>query len=289
MAYQDILVHVDASEAGHARLRLAADLARRHGARLSALHVREYSIAQQHQLRSAELGLASSQRTDALTRDIDSALDRDADALRAQLAQLQRTLSLDTAWHALEGAAHKIVSQRARYADLTVVGYDPCENAALPDDYSFAETMLFTIGRPLLIVPSGESATLAATLGERIAIAWNGSRASARALSDALPLVQQAKHTTVLVAAPDRFAHPERVDPASVLDHVKRHTAHAHYCALPETEGSVGDALQDAALACGADMLVCGAHGRARLWEKMLGSVTRDLFARMRLPVLMSY
>ena len=39
----------------------------------------------------------------------------------------------------------------------------------------------------------------------------------------------------------------------------------------------------------GADMIVAGAFGHPRLWEKMLGGVTHDLMARMSLPILMSH
>ena len=40
---------------------------------------------------------------------------------------------------------------------------------------------------------------------------------------------------------------------------------------------------------CGADLIVAGAFGHPRLWEKMLGGVTHDLIARMSLPVFMSH
>ena len=39
----------------------------------------------------------------------------------------------------------------------------------------------------------------------------------------------------------------------------------------------------------GADLLVAGAYGHPKLWEKMLGGTTRDLLACMRLPLLMSH
>jgi nucleotide-binding universal stress UspA family protein len=290
MALRDILAHVDPSEAGKRRLCFAGDLAARHGARLTALHVREYSIDQQRRLRSAELGLASGERTAALNRAINSELDEDADALRSMLAQYQQNHAIETVWRSVEGYAYKVVPQYARYADLTVVGQDPSENTDLPDDYSFAETMLFTTGRPLLILPASELPhTGSYALGRHIAVAWNGSRASARALSDALPLIERAERTTVLLAEPYRFAHPDRLPPRSVLEHISRHSDNASCQTLQTTGASIGDALQAAALNAGADLLVAGAHGRARLWEKMLGSVTHDLLSRMRLPVLFSY
>jgi K+-sensing histidine kinase KdpD len=49
MALKDLLVCVDPTEDSLARMRLAADLASRHGSRLTALHAREWSEAQQHE------------------------------------------------------------------------------------------------------------------------------------------------------------------------------------------------------------------------------------------------
>lgn len=290
MALKDILVHVDSSNAGKTRLHLAADLAARHSARLTALYVREYSIDQLHRLRSAELGLASGKQTDALRRSIETELETDAHVLRSLLAHLQQDCAIDTEWRTVAGHASKAVPQHSRYADLTIVGQDPYEDTDLPDDYSFAETMIFTTGRPLLVIPAqSASDQTPATLGRSIAIAWNGSRPAARALSDALPLIEQADQTTLLVAQADQLTHPDRPAPASILDHVGRHTPHARYHALDTDGARVGDALQTAALEAGADLLVAGVYGRARLWEKMLGGVTRDLLTRMRMPLLLAY
>lgn len=290
MALKDILVHVDSSESGKMRLHLAADLAARHGARLTALHVQEYGIDQQHRRRSAELELASGGRTDELNRVIESELDEDAEALRGLLTKLQQDRTIDTVWRAVEGRTCKIVPQHSRYADLTIVGQDCAEIQDLPDEYSFAETMLFTSGRPLLIVPVLANAVDARpTLGRKIAIAWNGSRASARAISDGLALIERAERTTMLVVDPNQFAHPARLTPTTILDHVSRHTGSAHYRTLQTGGASIGDVLQAAALEAGADLLVAGAHGRARLWEKMLGGVTFDLLTRMRMPLLIAY
>ncbi|WP_322114293.1 universal stress protein [Aquabacterium sp. A7-Y] len=45
-------------------------------------------------------------------------------------------------------------------------------------------------GRPVLVLPYSGSF---AGLGQKVLVAWNGSRESARALSDALPLLRRAR------------------------------------------------------------------------------------------------
>jgi nucleotide-binding universal stress UspA family protein len=289
MALRDILVHVDSSESGRMRLRLAIDLATRHDARLTALHIREYSIAQQRRLKASELGLVPGKKTDRLIHLIKGEIDASIDDLHKLLQQLEQDRAVHAKWVGIEGQAHKLVPQYSRYADLTIVGHDSSENADLPDEYSFAETMIFTAGRPLLIIPSEAATAVEPQLGQHIAIAWNGSRASARALSDALPLLEQAERTSVLLVDPHPRGHPNSLPTAAILEHIGRHTANPHLQSLQATDLSIADMLQSTALSLGADLLVAGAHGRPGLWEKMLGGVTRDLLARMRLPLLMSY
>ena len=73
----------------------------------------------------------------------------------------------------------------ARYADLTVLGQaDPGAPSFAPLD--LPETMALSTGRPMLVVPHvGASAEPAKT----VMLCWNASRESARAASDALPLL----------------------------------------------------------------------------------------------------
>jgi nucleotide-binding universal stress UspA family protein len=47
--------------------------------------------------------------------------------------------------------------------------------------------------------------------------------------------------------------------------------------------------VQSEARKAGADLMVAGAFGHPTLWEKVLGGVTRDLLAHMKLPTLMSH
>jgi nucleotide-binding universal stress UspA family protein len=52
---------------------------------------------------------------------------------------------------------------------------------------------------------------------------------------------------------------------------------------------AIADRLQSEAQALGADLIVAGAFGHPRLWEKMLGGVTNDLIRNTSLPIFMSH
>ena len=287
MALRDLLVYVDQTESARIRLRLAADLARRHSSRLTALYVREWSPAQWDERKTAELGLASAKELDHLDQRTEASIDEAAARLRWALEALKREHGLDAKWQSLDGQASVVVPQHARYADLCILGQN---TSADPDSvgYTFSEQLLFVTGRPVLFVPAFGSFE---TLGRHIVVAWNSSRASARAVSDALPLIERAEQTTVITINPADFIERHGAPPAEqMVEHLRRHSASVEGIELKNVSaGSIANALQAEARNVGADLVVAGAFGHPRLWEKLLGGVTRDLLAQMSLPTLMSH
>ena len=195
MRLRDILVHLDATQRAETRLRLAADLARRHGAHLTGLHVIDIELPV---VFSGEAGGA------AVLVDLLEEMRRDAsDSASKAEAAFRERLRLDGIageWRSVEGVAREQVALHARYADLVVVGQD--EPAAERRSGSeIVEHVLFASGRPVLVVPS---AGRFEAVGHRALVGWNASREAARAVNDALPLLAQAEAVTVLAVNPRR-------------------------------------------------------------------------------------
>lgn len=287
MALKDLLVYVNQSEDSVLRLRLAADLAVRHGSHLTALYVREWSREQLDRRKSAELGLVSAAALRTLDRGIEGSIDAATERLQASLAAFARERGLGVELRAVDGVAAIVVPQYARYADLCILGHDEPDGSA-SINYTFSEQLLFVTGRPVLFVPAGGSF---ATLGRRIAVAWNSSRPAARSLNDALALIERAEHTTILMINPSGVID-ERNAPSGeqMVEHLRRHGAAADAIRIENVaHEDIADRLMAEAHALGADVLVAGAFGHPRLWEKMLGGVTHDLIARMSLPIFMSH
>jgi nucleotide-binding universal stress UspA family protein len=287
MALKDLLVYVDQSEHAFERLRLAADLARRHSARLTALFVTELNPVQRHQQGIAELGQGSSgaitQTNQQIRLEIDEAIDR----LQSALEEIGRAYEIQIEWRCLDGVGSIIVPQHARFADLCILSQD-VSAAATATGYTFSEELLFVAGRPVIFVPAIGSFK---TLGQHILVAWNSSRAATRAVNDALPLIERALRVTVLAINPSDFAERySALPPEKMVEHLSRHGAAVKGVTLSDISSDViADAVLAEAHKVGADLIVAGAFGHPRLWEKLMGGVTRDLLARMSLPVLMSY
>lgn len=286
MALKDLLVYLDQSDRALVRLRLAVDLARRHGSWLTALYVRDWNPDQLARRKTAELAGQPSAEVARLDRSVEASIDASADRLRSTLGRWAASHGLRTEWRIAEHEPAVALPQHARYADLCVLDVDTPAGSTSAG-YRFSEEMLFTAGRPVLFVPEGDFQSL----GRHIVIAWNSSRASARAINDALPLLERAEKATVLAVNPEDFIGRHGALPLPrLIEHLARHGVAAQSVQVTDAPSAgIADELQAKARALGADLIVAGAYGHTWLREVLLGSVTRDLLARMRLPVMMSY
>jgi hypothetical protein len=86
----------------------------------------------------------------------------------------------------------KRLVQEARFRDITMIPLK--EGDAAQQD--IAERLVFESGRPILVFPDYSRREVPASLGN-VAVAWNNSRPSTRAVIDALPILQQAKQVRV--------------------------------------------------------------------------------------------
>ncbi len=287
MALKDVLVYLDGASHSPAHLRLAAGLARRNGSFLTALYVREWSPEQLAHRKTAELAGRSLAELGDLADAAEAAIDRSALEAQAELARLAAQYGIRSEWRMVSGEPRSILPQHARYADLCILATET-PAASTSAGYRFSEEMLFTAGRPMLLVPQ---AAAAVALGAHVAIAWNSSRSAARALNDALPLLECSDRATLITVNPSDCIGRHGALPArQLLEHLRRHGVAAHSIELTDLPAeAVSATLQERALAAGADLLVAGAHGHTWLREVLLGSVTRDLLSHLRIPILMSH
>jgi nucleotide-binding universal stress UspA family protein len=288
MAIRDILVTADASAAREGRLRLALALARSHKARLTVLYLlpAPRSVA-------PPIGLGPVPPTAAAwapgpsaetgtPRDPERAEQAEA-AFRGEL----RAAGLEGEWYLLdEGNLGEIVGY-ANAVDLTILGQQPAEGPADGAAGVSPDAVVVEVGRPVLIVPYAGSFE---TVGRRALVAWDGSREAARALGDALPLIESADAVTVIyVGRGEREL--ERAQPAldRIVRHLRRHGVEAGAEETPRGDIPIAELLLSRAADLDADLIVAGAYHHSPLREALLGGVSRELLRNMTVPVLMAH
>lgn len=277
--WRNLMVHLDSSVRCAARVELAIGLALEHEAHLLGVAASGWP-ARPAEVAFDLLGFGPLvPASDQLQRAAQHACELFADRARA------RGLASYTA-RTEEAAGAQFVVELARCHDLTIVGQREAEGAdpIVPPD--LAVRVLMGSGRPLLVVPwAGRfDAPPRAVL-----LAWSGTRESARALADALPLLARAQ--TVHLVGFDRPQAETSATQAS-LD-AAQHWLNLHRVETRLHRETVdidfGEAVLSRASELGADAIVMGGYGHSRAAEFVLGGMTRKLLASMTVPVLLSH
>lgn len=279
MAYKTLLVEIDETKANRGRLQAAIELARAHEAHLTGLYV----------IRDPDLpGFVTAQLPqDAIEAQRGGAQEAADVAAAAFRAQTEREgINADTRIaRAGANVVAAVVARHARYADLVIAGQaDPDEPG--PGGQHLVEDLVLSAGRPVLAVPYIGAPR---PIGRTVTVAWNAGREAARAVADAMPILETAQNVHVVmidpVSSPDGHGEEPGADIALSL---ARHgiKAQAHVVAAGDLEA--GDAILSWLADSDSDLLVMGLYGHARFREMVLGGVSRRILESMTVPVLMS-
>ena len=191
-------------------------------------------------------------------------------------------------WRGLEESTPRVdlldaIEGHALCADLLVMGQDDGELRA----GELAAEVILGTGRPVLVVPQTGKFE---KIGERAVVAWDGTRASARAAFDALPLLKRAKKVSVVSV---REKHPRKdidgygsEEMALVL---ARHGVEVEASYEDLGDLKVGERLLAHLADFDGDLLVMGCYGHSRLRERLFGGATREILGEMIAPVLLSH
>jgi nucleotide-binding universal stress UspA family protein len=272
MTFKDLLVHIDSTDLAEKRLRLAIDLAARFGSRLTGLLAESVSIG------PSIVG----------RRDPDQVAKAAAHA-RELFESRVRAANVPGNWWSVEARDNAELAdwtvQSCRYVDLAIFGGPAGEGDRLPED--LVEQVVLECGRPVLAVPPRVPF---GRVGERVLVAWTGSRAAARALNDALPFLEAAKEVTVVsLQLPSVKASGGKAPELDVAAHLRAHGISARHerCFLGEL-GPV-DHVLNLTTDLGADLVVMGAHGGRGLPRPKHEDTTAAILHSMTAPVILSH
>lgn len=276
MPGKDILVVIDNAAVAARRLAPAAALAKRFDARLTGFFATGLPAATSF----GDLASGAQLVEAFMAAQRDEAVKAEA-AFRQELGRLQ--LAGDWIWR--ESDVTESVISVGRLFDLVVLGQtDPDAESSLPR--VLPDELVQALGRPALIVPyAGDFTSF-----DHVMIAWNGTREAARALHDAMFIIERADAVTVIeVDAPGAPGTPPSGLAEDVVAALKRRGVEA--MAEPTvTDGTpVADIILSRAADLTADLIVMGAYGHSRLRELVLGGVSRSFLQEMTVPVLMSH
>ncbi len=287
MPIRKLLLPLTGTAAGEAAIATALLVARQFNAHILALHVRADSrdvaplageglsgamIQEMMHATEKESGERSSAVRDLFDRALGSA------GIRLEHPAFQEDHP-SASYATTVGREEDVVAQQARLADITIVPHPESGDEVSSSDALHA--VLFDSGRPVLIAPHRAPATL----GRRVAVAWNGTGEGSAAVQAALPWLRTAEAVRILSSTDYQRNGPAAKDLAAYL---ALHGIRAEQATFRPLDRDVGAGMLAAANEFGADMLTMGAYSHSRLRQLILGGVTRHVLERSTLPVLMN-
>ena len=277
MSYKTILVHFDHRPRSAERLGLACNLAGEFDAHVVALYAPGASRLPAYA--EAEGGPTLRELLEERRKEVL----REAERRFREIAQ--RSGGERAEWRASQSEPAAAIRLSARYADLVVAGQPEEQDEG--DLRGLADELVFSAGRPVLFVPYAGHFP---ELGKRVLVAWDAGREAARAVTDALPLLQRAQTVEVCAFDPEKGRRDHGQQPgADVGLFLSRHGVKVSVARQSGARYDVGSQILSRAADIGADLIVMGAYGHARVREMVLGGATRTLLEAMTVPVLMSH
>jgi nucleotide-binding universal stress UspA family protein len=279
MTFRNILVHVDNTKAGKTRVAAAVALASRLDCALTGVFLKSenypnYVIADAILPPAGDvLELAIEERTEEVCKA--------SAAARAMFDEVVRDAFIPFHWVDVNGDNEAQLIACARRHDLAIL--PPEMKPAFGARTIKAAQIGMASGGPVLVLKHGGYPI---AFGKKILVAWNDSRESARALRDAWPFLATAEEITFLTVS-------HRAE--NELDELMQRHLHSHDCKhgrLVVDRGdpeSIGDLIKLQVAETGADMVVLGLYGHSRLYELVLGGVSKDLLQDPPMPMLISH
>jgi nucleotide-binding universal stress UspA family protein len=279
MAIKNILVAYNGTDSSNGAVRLALLMAKKYDAHLTGVLV--HGVPQL-------LASATPWLTESLSAEFASIANRMKAEVYQGITKRFEELTADAGlgdrlhWLDIEGSADATIMELARCFDITLMGeYQPVtgeEQIALHPDLVALQS-----GRPVLIVPKDYQT---AELNEHAVLAWDGTRAASRALSDAM-LILETKTMVSILTVGDKSPGSGQTG-ADIETQLGRHGIKAERVHQPR-KGSIGASIVDFCRERGAGLLVMGAYEHSKFSEDLIGGVTNEVLQHSAIPVLMSH
>lgn len=273
MSIKNILVAFNGTDSAVSALRYAARMALRHEAHVTALLA--YST---HEVINSHAAWVPREATRILA-DASAAF---LDGIEARFEALRPELGLGARLHfqRVPGKVDTVLSDCAQVHDVLVVGQDQLSEADSHVSIHNDRIALMS-GRPVLVIPKGD---IPDPQVGHTALAWDGGRAAARAMADALDLLEDHKRINVLTVGALTLARPIE----EVLVQLSRHGIDTGHKAL-SVEKTVAETILGYCRTERPAMLVMGAYEHSKFREDFFGGVTARILVEAPCPVLLSH
>lgn len=188
-----------------------------------------------------------------------------------------------TRWHVALGDPADVLGVAGNWNDIIVIDRTIGDR----DDTVDLIRDVLLAGSVCIAVPDNGYAV---TRFDRIAVAFDGSPPTIRALHAATPLLQRASHVILIEAAADEEDIESTAKPKfDPMRYLAERGIEGEIETVGFDGGSLAEAILDTASRNRADLLVSGARGKRSLGDSRLHETSRHFLDYADIPVLMAH
>ena len=290
MTVKTILAAASGGSASDGAVELGCRLARRFGAHLEGFHARP-DARDLFTYSGDGFGMSmSGDFIDRFTKDAETLVAKTKASFDATVARhklplggsplaIPSKIEASASWHEETGYAPLLVSRRARFFDLTILGRS--DRVVDQPHTDVVEQTLINSGRAVLLAPSKTPEDI----GQNVVIGWNGSAEATRATAAAIPFLAGSRAVTIVTVGEK---HQESA--AGLIDYLGWHGIKGTHKHTPAVSGAgPGQQLLSSAHDQNADLLIMGGYGHVPWREFLFGGATREVVGTALLPLLISH
>ena len=186
-------------------------------------------------------------------------------------------------WISRRGDGDATIARYARLYDLTILGrydavHDEDQQELHPDRIAMVS------GRPVMLVPREFDMS---TFNEHAVLAWDGKRASSRALADVMQILITKSLVTIITV--DDGHSEVSLPEMSVETALQRHGVNAEQVNLKRNGKSVGYRILEFLEQAKPKLLVMGAYEHSKFRQSIVGGVTSSVLKKAKVPVIISH
>lgn len=274
MLTKTIVVHLEHSDLGRARVATAVELAARQRSHLTGLFL---------SLEDFDGDLYGRARGRILEGARHERISEESLQSRLHFEDACKAAGLSSFRFASEiGEDERDLEAHARAADLLIVS--DVQERTMEDRFvrGLPETLALSSGLPVLVLPQEYEGAFDP---QNVLVAWKSSREAVRAVRDNLTLLRDAKRVTVLSVGTSE--ETGRLPADQVIHFLERHGISAEL-RKDYGDNQAGKVVIQTAEEIGADAIIMGANGHPSWRNLILGNTTRYVLRHHRMPLILS-
>jgi nucleotide-binding universal stress UspA family protein len=272
MTYRDVLVCMDSAASASSCAAFAADFSGRFGAQLIGAFARGH-IADPF-LPPDVTGLLPVDEIQRISDEHVRMVDRLAENARMRFEAAAAGREVVSEWQVLKDSKELVAC--ARQTDLMLLA---AQEGQL-DIYTPA-ALVMAAGGPAIITPP----ETARADFRQVLVAWNGGPEAARALHAAWPIITNADRVDVLIVSPGGLRGSE----GALERHFERHHVKPNIIIDESDDAAAGKVLGRQVEALSPDLVVMGLYGHSRMYELMLGGVSREMLSEPKVALFVHH